>query len=198
MKDNLILDLKKLFFKIQEDKGNIHITKFNNIEKARENALSLIKGFKCENCGNCCNHSNPISISKEELEKISKYLGISHKEFKQKYVKQAKSGYFNLKNLPCIFRDEQNKTCEIYPVRPAVCRIFPFQDLIKEGVYHAYSFCNPSIIYYYLFGYLPKNIKEEELNELVQEYQKLNLEEISLENLKKEIVKLKKKFENKK
>ena len=71
------------------------------------------KMFECHNCGSCC---GPVPITHEERIKIEHFLK-SHSEIK----KLAKQKAFS---LTCVFRDEKNKKCLIYPCRPEICKHF--------------------------------------------------------------------------
>ena len=66
---------------------------------------------KCKNCGACC---GLVPASSAEYQEIKKYLE-KHPE-----IKPTNS------NAPydCLFRDEKNHRCSIYPVRPIMCRLF--------------------------------------------------------------------------
>lgn len=75
---------------------------------------------QCSNCGKCC--TNFIPISSKELKKIKQYV--------KKYNIKEQDSYINYPtqntnlNLYCPFRDDINKVCTIYPVRPSICRDF--------------------------------------------------------------------------
>jgi hypothetical protein len=79
-----------------------------------------IPKHNCRNCGDCC---GPLMITKKELSEIKKYIdkNISKKE-KNRLKKQKRDP------LTCQFRDEKNRNCAIYPVRPEVCRLFGVYD----------------------------------------------------------------------
>lgn len=66
----------------------------------------------CSSCGECC--SDFLHLSEEEIESINKYL----KEFK---VPQHNKGRENTK---CPFRNDLFCKCDIYSVRPYICRKF--------------------------------------------------------------------------
>ncbi len=70
-----------------------------------------IPDHNCRNCGECC---GPVPASKKEIEYIRQYL----KENPHIFSKMG-----NDKGLVCIFRDENERKCLIYPVRPLVCRL---------------------------------------------------------------------------
>jgi len=67
----------------------------------------------CKNCGACC---GLIPVSLVELAEIRKYLS-EHPNARELAVRQ--SG----RPLECPFRDEENRSCAIYPVRPIPCRL---------------------------------------------------------------------------
>ena len=79
----------------------------------------------CVKCGNCCRTCSPIVASKEELKIIARHLGISYKTLKKRYkIFPRKKGQFNIPAKPCPFLRGKN-FCEIYEVRPSVCRNHP-------------------------------------------------------------------------
>ncbi|NLT15400.1 MAG: YkgJ family cysteine cluster protein [Clostridiales bacterium] len=68
----------------------------------------------CQNCGACC---GVILCSKAELREIRKYVKAT-----PGLAKIANS--HNKNPLTCQFRDNDDKKCLIYPVRPLICRLF--------------------------------------------------------------------------
>lgn len=64
--------------------------------------------MNCLNCGDCC--SSFVAISKEEKAAILNYV-------KQKNIK------LNSNSLNCIFLNK-TKHCNIYEVRPQICKKF--------------------------------------------------------------------------
>lgn len=84
--------------------------------------------FACTECGQCCTGApGYVWISQEEIEDMSKQLGISVKEFIQQYTREI-DGNLSLKEYPrtydCIFL--RDKKCMVYASRPKQCRTFPF------------------------------------------------------------------------
>lgn len=65
----------------------------------------------CSNCGECC--SDFLHLSDDEIERINNYL----KEYK---LPQHQKGL----NTKCPFRNDLFGKCDIYSVRPHICRIF--------------------------------------------------------------------------
>lgn len=84
------------------------------------------KNSPCRGCTAwCCSPriiGYAVPICPREIRKIEHALGRS--DFYEKinthyFLKAKKDGY-------CIFFDNDKKTCKIYNIRPADCRIFPF------------------------------------------------------------------------
>ena len=70
---------------------------------------------KCSNCGECC--SDLLRLSKYEISIIKRYIK-KHNIKEQRH--NAMVGY----DMTCPFRDEANKRCLIYNVRPQICKSF--------------------------------------------------------------------------
>lgn len=75
-------------------------------------------GDRCSGCGECCTDLLPVSTG--EVKKIHEYL----KTHPVKEHRQAPFFDLGAADLTCPFRDSVNKRCEIYPVRPLICRHF--------------------------------------------------------------------------
>ncbi len=81
--------------------------------------------FKCEKCGDCCKGYGGTYVTEKDIKAIAAYLKTDHKSFIKDYcymsgsrpvLAQQKNGY-------CIFWD---KICTIHPVKPKMCRQWPF------------------------------------------------------------------------
>jgi Fe-S-cluster containining protein len=66
----------------------------------------------CSNCGECC--SDFLHLDEREITAIDKYL-------KKHNILQQNKG---ANNWNCCFRNETFKRCDIYEVRPQICRVF--------------------------------------------------------------------------
>lgn len=82
------------------------------------------KSGMCSNCGNCC--SDILHLDNDEIKKIDNFLK------KHKVVNHSKK-----ENLSCPFRNEVFKKCDIYEVRPYICKMFkcnvsPAQAYLKR------------------------------------------------------------------
>lgn len=93
----------------------------------------------CKHCqGRCCNgESGNVFVNKDEIKTMSRFLKIDPSEFIKEYLKKV-SYKFSIKeikttnNYACVFFDDQQNKCKIYPVRPEQCHTFPFWDYYKD------------------------------------------------------------------
>jgi hypothetical protein len=81
--------------------------------------------FECCLCGDCCKGYGGTYVTREDIEAISRYIGTDSRKFVAEYCQmsgkkpvlaQRMDGY-------CIFWD---KLCTIHPVKPQMCRRWPF------------------------------------------------------------------------
>lgn len=79
----------------------------------------------CLECANCCKVMSP-TYTREDIRRISAHLGMTIKEFKEKwlYLDKKENDWMN-KSRPCQFLDLKTNMCNIYEVRPADCAGFP-------------------------------------------------------------------------
>lgn len=78
---------------------------------------------KCSNCGSCC--GDILHLSKSEIKRIDEYL-------KQHKIKPTHRCLLVEYDNTCPFRDNKNKVCKIYEVRPDICRVFKCDKTPKE------------------------------------------------------------------
>lgn len=86
---------------------------------------------KCAGCGECC--SNMLPLSRNEISRIKAYI-------KKHNIKEQRHNFMLGIDMTCPFRDDANKKCTIYPVRPDICRDFVcnhnVEDLKKSKAQH--------------------------------------------------------------
>ena len=70
---------------------------------------------KCSGCGECC--SNLLPLSEQEISNIKAYI-------KKHKIKEQRHNAMVGVDMTCPFRDDVNKKCLIYSIRPAICRQF--------------------------------------------------------------------------
>ena len=79
----------------------------------------------CTKCANCCRVTE-IEITERDIEKLCKFLGVSHEEFLRDYTMRAK-----LDNELILKRDAngcvflKGNLCSVYEGRPDNCANFP-------------------------------------------------------------------------
>lgn len=88
--------------------------------------------FECTGCGDCCRSPEGedgfVYLNGDEIEAISKYLKLDKKTFLKEYTEKRSTGIVvRDPQLDCIFMKDNR--CEIYEVRPAQCRTWPFWEI---------------------------------------------------------------------
>ncbi len=81
--------------------------------------------FACTLCGDCCRGFGGTYLTAADIDAIARYLGMPPERLLAAYTRpsgtrrliaQAENGY-------CVFWD---KVCTIHPVKPRMCRQWPF------------------------------------------------------------------------
>lgn len=101
----------------------------------KHGVYNFTKDGKCTQCGNCCTAILPVT--KEELKAIKRYI-------KKKHIKPVlHSGSADV-DLTCPFRNDAEKKCNVYEVRPQICRDFKCDKPQKmiDGTKEHYSYDN--------------------------------------------------------
>lgn len=81
------------------------------LSELNKNTTNFTQNGQCSNCGECCSHILPVSNT--EIKRIRRYITKHH----------VKPHYHKYKIL-CPFRNEAEKKCNIYEVRPWICQRF--------------------------------------------------------------------------
>jgi Fe-S-cluster containining protein len=86
--------------------------------------FDLVIPFICRQCGACCRTYTPM-MSAENLAAIARHLHIPENELFSRH-EECRLRYIAGRPRPCPFNEE--KRCLIYrhPLRPDVCRLYPF------------------------------------------------------------------------
>ena len=97
-----------------------------NLENKDDNNIINYCNSKgeCSNCGECCTDTLPLST--DEIVKIRNYVN-KHKIKEQRHITS------NI-DMTCPFRDNLNKKCLIYKVRPLICRNFKCDKDLKSVI----------------------------------------------------------------
>lgn len=83
----------------------------------RKKTVDFTVDGRCSGCGNCC--SNILPLSDVEVKRIHEYI-------RKNGIKEQKKLFASpdALDMTCPFRDEANRKCTIYEVRPAICRVY--------------------------------------------------------------------------
>ena len=84
----------------------------------------------CLSCGQCC-RTTVTTFTLEDINKASKSMGISKKQFIHKYLFLDLDGQYTTISVPCPFLNLDDNKCKIYEARPHACRSFPHTDRKK-------------------------------------------------------------------
>lgn len=102
-----------------------------SIQELFENMKSGVYDFtengKCSSCGACC--SNILPMSSKEKKEIKRYIK-KHRIKEQKHLAPMANGILD---MTCPFRDDVNRQCLIYDIRPMICRDFQC-DKTSKGI----------------------------------------------------------------
>ena len=88
---------------------------------------------KCSNCGGCC--SDLLPMSDFEVNRIKSYI-------KKHNIKEQRHNVFNGIDMTCPFRDETNRKCLIYAIRPEICKQFMCNHKKEDIIKTKYHFHN--------------------------------------------------------
>jgi Fe-S-cluster containining protein len=89
--------------------------------------------FMCENCGWCCKGYGGTVITEKDAEKIAAFIDENPKHFFDKYCRISGRKWVLAQgaNDFCIF---WNKGCRIHPVKPRMCKAWPFLESVLRDV----------------------------------------------------------------
>ncbi len=88
----------------------------------------VCRKIDCTACGNCCREISPV-LDQEDIERLSRGLGISPANFKERFLVKDDRNYsegFIFNQKPCPFL--KGNLCSHYELRPEACRSFPHLD----------------------------------------------------------------------
>jgi Fe-S-cluster containining protein len=92
------------------------------------------KEVDCLACSNCCRTMTP-TYTFRDLQRIAPHLGMTIKQFREKWLFKNRQGEWMNKSNPCQFLDRKTNMCNIYAVRPADCAEFPHLTKTKVTDY---------------------------------------------------------------
>jgi Fe-S-cluster containining protein len=78
----------------------------------------------CTQCANCCRVTE-VGITERDIERLTKFLGVSHDSFVRDSTQRDADGHLILKRTEagCVFLE--GNLCSVYEARPQNCVNFP-------------------------------------------------------------------------
>ncbi|WP_419660043.1 conserved uncharacterized protein, UPF0153 [Desulfosarcina variabilis str. Montpellier] len=95
----------------------------------------MSQNISCITCAECCKNYPYISLSQSEVILIAKCTTLNVDQFAESKEKEAGSYFLKFnKNGDCYFLEYDNGTycCQIYEIRPYICRNYPDTTIQKE------------------------------------------------------------------
>lgn len=111
---------KKFFAKIRKKRPKDLDDNLNDLHEKQ------FEKTDCLSCGNCCK-TTPSFLSRQDIKRVSKYLGMKVGAFTEKYLTIDEDEDDVFKHTPCSFLNNDN-TCQIYEARPRSCEGFPYTN----------------------------------------------------------------------
>jgi uncharacterized protein len=85
--------------------------------------------FTCSQCGDCCTGDpGVVWVDENDIEQIAEYLDKPVGEIRLFHTRPVRGrvSLTEFQNGDCTFFDSARRKCNIYSVRPAQCRTWPF------------------------------------------------------------------------
>lgn len=132
---------------------------WKNIKPAQYFLACLQEVHQCQQCGKCCRGMNGIALTRLDTQKMAKHLGMSEKEFRQKYTtpspRKPSDRLYKLEGPEnrCPFQGESGG-CTQYEGRGQVCRFYPWAspenmgNVAKGKNFMIYDRCKGMLITY--------------------------------------------------
>lgn len=92
----------------------------------KDGVYDFTKDGKCSQCGQCCGRYLPIS--EKELKEIKRYVK-KHRIKPQRHLMPSVEPTLD---LTCPLRNDSERKCMAYNVRPAICKFFRCDNSRKD------------------------------------------------------------------
>jgi Fe-S-cluster containining protein len=91
----------------------------------RHLAESIQDQIDCTKCANCCREGE-AGVTPRDIEKLSKFIGVTREEFREQFTMRASDNELILKRSEgtgCVFL--KDNLCTVYEARPRSCADYP-------------------------------------------------------------------------
>ena len=82
----------------------------------------------CSGCGECC--ADLLPLTKGEIKRLRDYARKHHLQENKRSFLETKGG----PDLSCPFRNEHTKQCDVYSVRPLICKEYICSRLFQKPI----------------------------------------------------------------
>lgn len=82
----------------------------------------------CSGCGECC--ADLLPLTKGEIKRLRNYARKHQLQENKRSFLKTKGG----PDLSCPFRNEHTKQCDVYPVRPLICKEYICSRLLQKPI----------------------------------------------------------------
>ena len=105
-------------------KGKLNLSTVATDLIVKETTEQVWQHIDCRDCANCCKKL-PVVVDNADINRLSKRLNISIKEFTHRYTHVTEHGEKQFKTTPCPLLGTDN-LCTVYEDRPKACTEFPY------------------------------------------------------------------------
>ncbi len=122
--------------------------------------------FDCKMCGECCKGFGGTYVTEQDITNIASYIQCNRDKFTEEFCDKSGSRFVLAlgENGCCIFFDP-TKQCTIHPVKPYMCRAWPFLKTIIKNPENWNSMANSC-------KGMKKDIPDSDLKKIVTEEKK--------------------------
>ena len=89
--------------------------------------------FECTQCGECCTGYGGTYLTEEDINRMAAFVKMPRQVFLERCCQKADGG------MPVIALGEEGRclffkgNCSIHPVKPRMCRAWPFIDAVVKA-----------------------------------------------------------------
>ncbi len=105
-------------------KGRLNLSTEKTDEIVQAVTDEVWQQIDCTKCANCCK-TLPVVVDNSDIKRLAARLGVSQRQFTEKYVVNGEFGEKQFASTPCAFLGSDNR-CTVYEDRPTACKDFPY------------------------------------------------------------------------
>jgi Fe-S-cluster containining protein len=105
--------------------------------------------FKCKQCGKCCTDIKGVAICKDDMVRLSKFLGHGKNWFEKNMTEPSNKNHREpfIKGTGTNHRCPYYKNgCSVYNARPAICHLYPLLNPENGGMNPHFYYDCPGVV----------------------------------------------------